>query len=240
MITCVWIGAVLCAATLLRKPPPPRIYLPILSFPAGLALFLAGLRNISPRSSGVARLTDSWVTRARKVLTRGHFAVQASCIACACFAVIDSFGAQLDRSGNKTERSDAFYSQLEKLIAEPDKLYVSWVRSFPCDLLSPWDNLQWLDGLRMVQLGWPQQCPFHADMKRRFGIQDLAGELPDRPDITLICDPACLTLMSNYIRQHHGREVEFERTGQFVNAALARVSRSSPQTIASGGQVQRE
>ncbi len=43
LLTCVWICLVLSAATLLRKPPPPRIYLPILSFPAALAI--RGCRN---------------------------------------------------------------------------------------------------------------------------------------------------------------------------------------------------
>ncbi len=131
--------------------------------------------------------------------------VQAGCITCAVFATVDSLAAQFDRGQRNSDRSSAFYSELATLAAQPDRLYVCWGASLPCELLSPWDNLSWLKDLRMVQLGWPQQCPFHTDMKRRFGIQDLAGELPDRPDITLICDPACLNLMSNYIRQRHGR-----------------------------------
>jgi hypothetical protein len=76
-------------------------------------------------------------------------------------------------------------------------------------------------------------------MKGRFGVQDFPRQLPDRADITLICDPACLTLMSTYIREHHGREVQFERVGSFVNATLARAVTRVP-SIAAGDPLNRE
>ena len=53
LLTCLWVGGMLCVITVLRKPPPPRVYLPMLAFPAALALTLgAALRGSAARKRG--------------------------------------------------------------------------------------------------------------------------------------------------------------------------------------------
>jgi hypothetical protein len=234
LLSCLWVCAIVLVATLLRKPPPARIYLPILSFPLGLAVFLEAVWPTSRRGKHPLPTEAPSPLRPRGTSSaRVRLAVQSACIALAGFGVVEGVGRHYDRGQINAERSEVFYRELESIAGDPDKLYISWGASFPIELLRPTDNLQWLANLRNLSWGWSQQCPFHDDMKLVFGLSDVARELADRPDVMLICDPVCLPLLATYIREHHGREVAFERTGKFLTAVVARAVPATPAIIAS-------
>jgi hypothetical protein len=225
LLTCVWVCGIIGIATLLRKPPPARIYLPILSFPITLGVFLGA---ILPRSAGENQSANGANTsppmRNRRRLWSAQFALRLACIALAAIGVVRSLGSQYDRGRLNARRSEVFYHELASIAGDPEKLYIVWGACMPFELLRPTDNLSWLSNLRMLQWGWPQQCPFHGDMKRKFGINDLPRELADRPDIVLVSDQACLRLLVNYIREHHGREARFEQIAPMASVAMFRAS----------------
>jgi hypothetical protein len=225
LLTCVWVCGIVGIATLLRKPPPPRIYLPILSFPITLGVFLSA---ILPRYAGrndSARGADSSPSpRNRKRFASAPVALRWVCITLAATGVVYSLGSQYERGRVNSRRSEAFYHELASIAQDPEKLYIVWGACMPFELLRPTDNLQWLSNLRLLLWGWPQQCPFYSDMKRQFRINDLPRELADRPDIVLVSDQACLRLLINYIGEHYGREARFEQVAPMASVAMFRAS----------------
>jgi hypothetical protein len=231
LLTCVWVVAIVLVTTVMRKPPPPRIYLPVLSFPLGLAVLLGALLPAlasakDPTSDGPPSPTPRW---------RRRFPIQVrfACIALATIGIASCLWAQHKRGRQNYAKSEVFYHELAKIAKDPNQLYIVWGVGMPFELMRPTDNMQWLSNLRMCIWGWTQQCQFHRDMKARFAASDLPRELPDRADITLVCHPACLPLMANYIREHHGREVVFEHTGRLLTSVLARAMPTSPPVLAS-------
>jgi hypothetical protein len=241
LVSCLWVCAIVLVATLLRKPPPARIYLPILSFPLGLTVFLGAVWPIPWRGKNPADTLEPSPPRPKGThRSWPKTAVQTACVALAAIGVVVGLGTHYARGRDKSERSEAFYRELASIADDPEKLYIVWGASMPYELLRPGDNLQWLSNLRVLQWGWGQQCPFHNDMKLIFGIGDLARELADRPDVTLISDPILLPFLATYIREHHGREVAFERTGQFLTAVVTRAMPASPAVIASQENAQRK
>jgi hypothetical protein len=241
LLSCLWVIAIILVATLLRKPPPSRVYLPALSFPLGLAVFLEAVwpASLRPKHSPPPK-APSLLRPTRAPSPRVRIAVQSACIALAGFGVVNGVVRHYDRGRTKAEQSAVFYRELEAIAGDPDKLYITWGASFPIELLRPTDSLQWLVNLRNLSWGWSQQCPFHDDMKLVFGLSDVARELADRPDVMLICDPVCLPLLATYIREHHGREITFERTGKFLTAVVARAVPASPAVIASQKKAPRQ
>jgi hypothetical protein len=153
-------------------------------------------------------------------------------MALATIGLVSCLAAQYKRGRQNYAKSEVFYHELTKIAQDPRQLYVAWGTGMPLELMRPTDNMLWLSNLRMCVWGWTQQCPFHRDMKARFGASDLPRELAGRPDITLICHPTCLPLMKNYIREHHGREVAFESTGRFLTSMLTSTVPASPPAIA--------
>ncbi|HJS07767.1 MAG TPA: hypothetical protein VJ809_08900 [Pirellulales bacterium] len=225
LFSCVWICGIIGIATLLRKPPPPRIYLPILSFPITLGVFLAAIMpRFASRNDSASGPDKSPSPRHRKHFASAQLAVRWACIGLAAFGVVQSLGSQYERGKVNSRRSEAFYQELASIARDPEKLYIVWGACVPFELLRPMDNLKWLSNVRMLLWGWPQQCPFYGDMKRQFGINDVARELADRPDIVLVSDQACLRLLIDYIREHHGREARFEQIAPMAGVAMFRAS----------------
>jgi hypothetical protein len=237
LLTCLWVVGMLCAITFLRKPPPPRVYLPMLAFPAALALTLGpALRGSAARSAALWwrwKISIPQFAFQKKLSITTRRVIPAACVVLAAFGAMSSLSRQLDRRARVYERSQKLHQELAALASQPDKLFVGWATSIPFEVLNPLDSLQSLSHLHMLQFGWTQQCAFHADMKARFGITDLPRDLLDRPDIVLICDQACLRLMVDYIRQHHGIDPPFAQIAPFANAAMFHVP-SAESRVASG------
>jgi hypothetical protein len=231
LLTFGWVCGIVLVTTVMRKPPPPRIYLPVLSFPLGLAALLAAMLPAltSEKPPPYVDLTPPW-SRRRK---RFPITVRFACMALATIGLVSCLAAQYKRGRQNYAKSEVFYHELAKIAQDPHQLYIAWGTGMPLELMRPTDNMLWLSNLRMCIWGWTQQCAFHRDMKARFGASDLPRELAGRPDITLICHPTCLPLMKNYIREHHGREVAFESTGRFLTSMLTRTVPASPAVIAS-------
>jgi hypothetical protein len=247
VLTWFWVCGMLWVTTILRKPPPPRVYLPMLAFPSALALILGdtlrgcGLRikfrlptilatRFDRHFRAIVRRLDVWNTRiswlSKHAMARRATAV--AIVALAAFGATSSLSRQIDRRARIRERSQTFHRELAMLASQPEKLFVGWGASVPFELLAPLDNLQGLSNLHMLQLGWTQQCAFHAEMKSRFGVTDLTRDLLSRPEIVLICEQACLRLMVDYIRQHHGIDPPFAQIAPFANVAMFHVPSVEP------------
>ncbi|HJS07766.1 MAG TPA: hypothetical protein VJ809_08895 [Pirellulales bacterium] len=231
LLSCAWVIAIVLVTTVMRKPPPPRIYLPVLSFPLGLAVLLGAM--LPACASETQPTSPDPASPAPQRRKQFPITLRFACMALATIGVISCLAGQYKRGRQNYARSEVFYHELAKIAQNPHQLYIAWGTGMPFELMRPTDNLQWLSNLRMVIWGWTQQCPFHRDMKSRFGASDLPRELTSRPDITLICHPTCLPLMKNYIREHHGREIDFESAGQLLTSVLARAVPAAPTVIAS-------
>ncbi len=231
LLTVVFVVALITATIILRKPPPARVYLPVLAFPSALALFCSAWHargstsNANPHAS---TLTGSWQWNR----VGWSFVVSLS-VMLGLYAGILNMLEQYDRGKQRRRQSNHFYEQLARLDPRPDNLYVCWGAAMPFEHIRPIDNLQWLAGFRALHMGWPQQCPFHDDMKERFDVPYLARQLYERSNVILIAHPACLKLYANYVREHFSTEISFELLGELSEAVLARASPTGAETIAS-------
>jgi hypothetical protein len=243
----------------LRKPPPPRVYLPALAFPSALALFcstwhirgpLAGATSklISPKSNiwpkarahqgllsgepGLERFVSAAASRWSWPRIAWSFVVSLS-VLLGIYAAAFNLAEQYKRGRQQRRLSNRFYEEFARIQPTDDTLYVCWGASVPFELIRPTDNLQTFSGFRSLHLGWPQQCPFHEDMKERFDIPYLTRQLYERPNVVLIAHPACLPLYATYVREHFATEIRFETLGELTSAVLARAVPVNGKTIAS-------
>jgi hypothetical protein len=149
------------------------------------------------------------------------------------YAATLNLSEQYQRGRQQRRLSNRFYEEFARIQPTQDTLYVCWGVSLPFELIRPTDNLQTFANFRSLHMGWPQQCPFHEDMKERFDVPYLTRQLYERPNIVFIAHPACLALYANYVREHYATEIRFETLGEVTSAVLARAVPVDGESIAS-------
>jgi hypothetical protein len=259
LATIVFVVVLILATAILRKPPPTRVYFPALAFPSALALFCS-VWPIRGSSTAVARaLTPPLSTRfLRTALREGYlsgepglesfpptaarlwngsriawsFVVSLS-VLLGIYAATFNLSEQYQRGRQQRRLSNHFYNQFAEFQPQEDTLYICWGVSLPFELIRPTDNLLGFSSFRSLHMGWPQQCPFHEDMKERFGVPYLPRQIYERSNVVFIAHPACLPLYANYVREHFATEIRFETFGQISTAVLARAVPVEADAIAS-------
>ncbi len=80
----------------------------------------------------------------------------------------------------------------------------------------------------LVNLTWTQRTVWQDEIKRRFGIDDLARALVERDDVLLVATPGHRTLFANYAQEHFGVELDFVERGRAgEKVAIGRFQRTA-------------
>lgn len=228
-LTFIFVAAVVFALVAYRKAPPPRVYYPLVAFSPLLAIFLGAQFKIVDRVPGVPGRFRAIVARLGRLT---HPLVVGSAAGVALFGLFSHIDGQRERITVLKQRRAKFYSELKPLVHDPSKLYVWWGAAMPVELLKPHDSLVWAANHRALHMGWPQQCPFHQDMKARFNITRMTRDLVGRPDVVLVSHPICLSLFAEYEREHFGTKVEFEGVGVVMESWLTQATVKGQETVA--------
>ncbi len=133
--------------------------------------------------------------------------------------------------------------QLAQQIGGNKSLLVSWGAAFPFESIKPFEDISYLKQLNIFSLGWGQQLPASERMLQKFQITDLYTAIAERPDVYLLLRSYQLKeleLYRNYMREHYGKEVEWQQLhnplAAFNGSSLFKISFASTNPSAGATQ----
>lgn len=185
---------------------PERVAYPLITFVAAVALveavFAARQRTLT-RFSPLLALVPLW-----------HFVSTVPVV----------LEAHRDHQRFAQERRQQIETSLEQMATTPNRLILIWAGGFPSEDLAPGDNWQRFENINMLGLGCFLQTPITEERCREFGITDLYAATFERDDVYLLCNPDCLPLLADYIREHYGTVVRGELAENYPLFNLYRMS----------------
>jgi len=180
-----------------RKPPPPRVYLPMFAAVAWIGVW--------PWSASAAgRAGAGWPRRAR-------LAALAAAAVCVLWAARWALASYRWQSRENRRDQAALAAALARLNPQPRQLYAVWGWALPWPYWPPAADARRLEAFRIFPLSSAQRLPGPQRRLREFGIEDLHRALAEREDLFLICDPREeFPLYQRYLRERYGRDVKGE------------------------------
>lgn len=139
------------------RPPPLRVYYPLIAMLSLLPLLL-------PAQSGHEA---SKIGKARLYIVIG-FSILLT------FLSIGRIQERAKKEKNQDLYSSWISSEIQRFNTDKSELYVVWAASLPWEYFRPFDNLQPLESLNVYSLGTSQQSPASKAILKRFGIDDIA------------------------------------------------------------------
>jgi hypothetical protein len=194
----------------LKKVPPERVYLPIVSFPLWAALVsfawpFPTSENAASRFSVVEYVQSWWIWAAWRRLPTKFEIATTMLIA----AVVMGDFHQVRQTMRVAKARAELKQFLSEVRSDGRKLCVMWEAALPLDLVSPLDTLDEWSDLPMLSIAWPQCTPWQEAIKRKFRISNLARALYERNDIILIATDDHRKLFQTFAQEHFGAQVEF-------------------------------
>ncbi|HVT30425.1 MAG TPA: hypothetical protein VHE81_20610 [Lacipirellulaceae bacterium] len=193
-----------------KKVPPERVYLPLMSAPLFAALLSFAWRD-EPNSRRHANRAWSkhirswWIWSAwRRIPTRREIAGTLLVI-----ALFMGVYRQCRQAVRVQYRRVAMQRFLNEVRSHSRGLIVMWEAALPLDLVSPLDSLDWWSNNPMLSLAWPQRTPWQEDIKRRFGIENVARSLCEGNDTILIATDEHRSLLKRFAIEHFGMDIQF-------------------------------
>lgn len=192
-----------------NKVLPTRVYFPILSFPLAVALlFPARSTKVSTllfarEPKGEGRIFHALIRwRAQPPWTR-------VVVVCLLVGIVMGGFRHCRRSMLVHRDRCALQAFLVDLRPQSRKLYVCWGATMPFEMISPFDSLASWSHISLLNLVWTQRTPWQEEIKRRFGISNLAQAMYERDDIILVAAQTDRALFTTFAKEHFGTEVEF-------------------------------
>lgn len=206
--------AVWCAATVyflnFAKPPPERVYLPVVAGGLWTCAFFA-------RSDVLPALPlFDWLHR--PLTTLRQLLVAASLVA---GAMNLAHAAHMGRVV-ATEAAE-LRASIARLGPRPDQLFVILGGWFPYKYLLPFDDIAFMRP--MLILGTYHHSGFNKRRMREFGITDVYTALYERDDVRLVSTDELNRWLGESIARHHGVEVSFQPVFQDPRFTVYDVSR---------------
>jgi hypothetical protein len=222
VIGCAIMGIGLVAfLTWNNKLPPTRVYFPLLSFPVAAALLLsASSASASPRRVEQATKAGGGLRQAL-INCRARPSRARAVMVLLVVGIVMGTHHQCRRSLLVHRDRRALRTFLVDLRPDASNLYVCWGATMPFELVSPWDTLASWSQMPMLNLVWTQRTPWQEDIKRRFGISNLAQAICERDDIVLVATPAEQALFATFAKEHFQADVEFVRSSRVGEKLVA-------------------
>ena len=201
--------ALLALVTWNKKLPPERVYFPLMTFPLSVTLLSFAWKNSSSSlNRGEALANDNVeLSRAPAIWQRQP---RPTRLVLALLVIGTVMG--LYRQGRQSVRVHGARGKLQSFLNElrpaEHKLIVSWEAALPYELVSPLDSLDsWC--MPLLSLAWTQRTPWHEEIKRQFGISNIAQAICQRDDIVLVATPLHRELFAVFAKEHFQSDVEF-------------------------------
>jgi hypothetical protein len=192
-----------------NKLLPPRIYFPLLSFPAAVALLFPAriatttlMHDVRNSAGLMASLRGLFAWNSQSRRTRAVVVMLIVGLAVGSYR-------QVRRSVRVQRERHALQAFLHEQRPFGRNLVVCWGPALPFEFLSPLDNLSAWSGLPLVNLVWTQRTPWQEATKARFGISKLPEAIYQRDDVVLVANRADLALYETFAKEHFGADVQF-------------------------------
>ncbi len=118
---------------------------------------------------------------------------------------------------------------MEKFFPNPDDLYVVWMAPLPPNGVQALSNLKrLLKGMNIVALSWPQRTSVYYAQLDRFGITQLIPALYEHDHVYLVTLPHLLPFLGEFIHEHYGKTVHFNKQFQSDMMTTYRVETITP------------
>ncbi|GBE05165.1 hypothetical protein BMS3Abin10_00787 [bacterium BMS3Abin10] len=167
---------------------PDRVYMPILSYLAFLALFFVD-KDIRPEEIK---------------LWKGKLNILFVVIFMVFFIFIHySFNAVRKKQNVVLKHSIA------RLDPEKDRIYLVWAKSLPLELLSVFDNLDDFADLKMLDITADFNDPRVMKVSKALNIKNF-GELTGKDNLFHIGNLTYMALYARYLKEHYNLDVAFK------------------------------
>lgn len=128
---------------------------------------------------------------------------------CAAVLVANTLGLQLGECAVLQRHFAAVSEDVNELVNRHKDLYVIHAGEFPYE--SIWRPFhQEKRRFNFLPLGTAQQTPLTQDFLRKTGRLNLPLSICSEPGMVLVASPSFLPVISEFVREHDGRQVEFE------------------------------
>lgn len=170
---------------------PPRVFFPLASFPAVVAVCYVPLKRFDGGSEGGRfRFLVRLVTQLLLVIL----------LACV-------LGGHRQDNQRKAAVTSGFLAELERLGPQPEQLFVTWQHTTPCAAVRPLGLDRGLSRLRVFDFGPAGRTAGARKMLRAFGIDDIHRAILTREDVFLSCSSENLQLYRAFLREHYDTTV---------------------------------
>ena len=177
---------------------PVRVFVPMLMFVDCVALYYAG------RSAGA--LTLQGISRRARILL-GILAVTLIVA-----AVSNLFQVSRARA-REYEQAEILFDELRTISTDLGDLFVL-ATVLPIEYTFRHDLARKLSGVDYLMYGWPTYSPVNDHLLDRRGIDRPIRALFEREDTALVAN-GNTEVLAEFIRQHHGHDVEFQTLWRF-------------------------
>jgi len=169
---------------------PARVYLPMFSFSAALALFLA----------------DRKIAFKHNVLNIIGLVV----LVIALCTLPVTLGEQYKNGKAISLKNRYLKEELLKINPQKDQLFYTWGHVFPHQYVLPFDTVEYLSNFKLIGISSILHTPFTTRRMEEFDIEDLYTGLYEKDTIFLIAYPSYLPNYIQYVQEHYGVDVQAE------------------------------
>lgn len=174
-----------------NRPPPFRVWLPVLALISIIAAVLCARND-----------TKRYYIPREKIPNKTVFGSMLVILVLAHVISISEISQKMRMTLNQN---------IEAFGPNPDELYVIWSDALPLQLIiDPLRAQPRLKNFAALQLGVGQHEPTVQKQLAHFGIRDLYTALFNRGDIYLIAYSHDLPLLEAYIKEHYNLGIEYE------------------------------
>lgn len=187
---------------------PERVAFPMF-FTVNAMVFVSALRE--PKAWAYASTPNSELPRGRRLLGFAALLI----LSLAYFHAFDKLCRDyLDLEGPAEERQTYIEFALGMIVdsapEDRERSLVFWLHALPLQWISPFGGNELLNQAHLIPGGWMTFSPHYYATLRRYEIDDVMLDSIARDDIDWLTCAQPQRVFAKYIRQHTGKEVEFE------------------------------
>lgn len=194
-ITIYFIGvfSLLFLIILYFKPPPYRVFAPLLSFGSLLPLlFFNKQQNLFSKFSNL---------RIKKI-------VLSMLLIIIVFFSYKTLLHHKKASRFNKQTFEAFNKKVNYL--NKDNIYIIWGHHFKTKHLNPLKDISFLKELNLISIGVFQQTPYNSKLAKQYKIKDLYLDIVSRENIYIFANSENAECFKVYIKENYNLETEFK------------------------------